>query len=90
MGSAAKEQELRKQLGAFGIKSGLATQPLASLSGGQAVRVQLAAIALSSPHLLVLVRCRHPRLFPCLWCSQAWTQCGCAGRAQLAPGHAVD
>ena len=37
-----------------GVKGALATQPLASLSGGQAVRVALARVALSAPHLLVL------------------------------------
>ncbi|MFM9785486.1 hypothetical protein, partial [Streptomyces scabiei] len=49
-----KEQELRNHLGSFGIKGGLATAPMRSLSGGQAVRVGLAAVASTAPHLLVL------------------------------------
>lgn len=52
---AVKEQELRGHLGSFGIKGALATQPMRALSGGQAVRVGLAAVAFTSPHLLVLV-----------------------------------
>ncbi len=52
---AAKEQELRNHLGSFGIKGHLATQRMSALSGGQAVRVGLAAAALSCPQLLVLV-----------------------------------
>lgn len=40
--------------GHAGLKGSLMTQPLTSLSGGQAVRVALARIALSAPHLLVL------------------------------------
>lgn len=52
---AAKEQELRNHLGSFGIKGQLATQRMSALSGGQAVRVGLAAAALSCPQLLVLV-----------------------------------
>eukprot|EP00884_Botryococcus_braunii_P007022 jgi/Botrbrau1/16320/Bobra.0066s0088.1 len=49
-----KEQELRGHLGSFQIKGHLATQPLTSLSGGQAVRVGLAATTLQAPHVLVL------------------------------------
>lgn len=67
-----KEQELRKQLGSFGIKGALATHKLKQLSGGQAVRVQLAAIAFTGPHLLVLVRhsytlksCLHSQAAAC-------------------------
>lgn len=48
------EQELRAHLGAFGIKGGLATQPIESLSGGQAVRVALAHAVYTHPHFLVL------------------------------------
>jgi hypothetical protein len=51
---AAREQELRNQLGSFGVKGGTATQPLHTLSGGQAVRVALAAVFFSRPHCLVL------------------------------------
>jgi len=53
---AVREQELRNHLGSFGIKGSLATTPMRALSGGQAVRVGLAAVAFTSPHLLVLVR----------------------------------
>ena len=52
---AAKEQELRGHLGSFGIKGALATCKMSALSGGQAVRVGLAAVAYAEPHLLVLV-----------------------------------
>ncbi|GAB4816948.1 hypothetical protein N2152v2_003994 [Parachlorella kessleri] len=52
--ASVREQELRNQLGSFGIKGSLATQPLSSLSGGQAVRVALAAVFFASPHLMVL------------------------------------
>ncbi|KAL4449533.1 hypothetical protein ABPG77_007177 [Micractinium sp. CCAP 211/92] len=51
---AVREQELRNHLGSFGIKGGIATQPLSTLSGGQAVRVALAAAFYARPHLLVL------------------------------------
>ncbi|KAI7843107.1 hypothetical protein COHA_003278 [Chlorella ohadii] len=49
-----REQALRNHLGSFGIKGALATQPLSTLSGGQAVRVALAAAFFARPHLLVL------------------------------------
>ncbi len=52
---AAKEQELRGHLGSFGIKGSLAMQKMRQLSGGQAVRVGLAAVAYAEPHLLLLV-----------------------------------
>ncbi|KAL4443909.1 hypothetical protein ABPG75_011646 [Micractinium tetrahymenae] len=51
---AVKEQELRNHLGSFGIKGPTAMQPLPTLSGGQAVRVALAAAFYARPHLLVL------------------------------------
>ena len=51
---AVKEQELRRHLGSFGLKGSLATQRMSQLSGGQAVRVQLAVIAYTAPQLLVL------------------------------------
>ena len=57
---AAKEQELRGHLGSFGIKGSLATTKMSQLSGGQAVRVGIAAVAYAEPHLLVLVRCLPP------------------------------
>ena len=54
--SAAKEQDLRGHLGSFGLKGALAMTKMSQLSGGQAVRVGLAAVAYAEPHLLVLVR----------------------------------
>lgn len=51
---AAREQELRNHLASFGCKGGTATQPLHTLSGGQAVRVALAAVFYGRPHLLIL------------------------------------
>jgi len=51
---ASKEQELRGQLGSFGISGGLATQKFSTLSGGQRVRVVFARIAMHRPHLLIL------------------------------------
>ena len=53
---AAKEQDLRGHLGSFGLKGSLATTKMSQLSGGQAVRVGIAAVAYAEPHLLVLVR----------------------------------
>lgn len=50
----AREQELRNILGSFGLPGSVATQPLQTLSGGQAVRVALAAAFNSRPHLLLL------------------------------------
>jgi energy-coupling factor transporter ATP-binding protein EcfA2 len=47
-----REQDLRGSLGAFGIKGSQATQRMATLSGGQAVRVALAAALLPAPHLV--------------------------------------
>ena len=61
--TAVREQRLRGHLGSFGIKGALATQPMRALSGGQAVRVGLAAVAFTSPHLLVLV-CSGPSDMP--------------------------
>lgn len=50
---SAREQELRNHLGSFGL-GGVAAQPLATLSGGQAVRVALAALFFSRPHFVIL------------------------------------
>lgn len=52
---AAKEQDMRGHLGSFGIKGALATHKMSQLSGGQAVRVGLAAVTYAEPHLLILV-----------------------------------
>jgi len=49
-----KDQDIRNQLGAFGIKGDMALRPLRSLSGGQCVRTALARICIERPHLLVL------------------------------------
>lgn len=51
---AARQQELRNQLGSLGCKGGTATQPLHTLSGGQAVRVALAGVFFTRPHFLIL------------------------------------
>lgn len=66
---AVKEQELRSHLGSFGIKGCLATTPMRVLSGGQAVRVGLAAVAFTSPHLLVLVQADALSNLPLWGCS---------------------
>jgi len=53
----AKDEDLRRQLGSFGINSGasgLASLPLSALSGGQRVRVVIARLAMEAPHLLLL------------------------------------
>jgi len=49
-----KEQELRSLLGSFGLKGDLALQEMATLSGGQKVRVTFAKMAKEAPHMLVL------------------------------------
>lgn len=74
-----KEQELRNHLGSFGIKGALATQPMRSLSGGQAVRVGLAAVAFASPQLLVLVThsSPHPHVTPCVIQRLVWHPLRC-------------
>lgn len=46
--------EIRQHLGRFGIVGAEALRPLKELSGGQRVRVAMAAGALRDPHLLVL------------------------------------
>ena len=49
------EQELRSILAGFGLRGNTASHvPLASLSGGQRVRVALALALFDSPHLLIL------------------------------------
>ena len=68
---AAKEQDLRGHLGSFGLKGALATCKMSQLSGGQAVRVGLAAVAYAEPHLLVLVK--SLRMFLLAAWSEAWS-----------------
>ena len=48
------DQGLRGHLGSFSISGPLATQRIYTLSGGQKVRVALAAATLARPHLLLL------------------------------------
>ncbi len=50
-----REDDIRGRLNnQYGIKQGVATQPLLSLSGGQAVRVALCNVLIKAPQLLVL------------------------------------
>jgi len=50
----SKEQDLRRQLGAFGVVGDMVHQALHTLSGGQRVRVVFAKVCMEKPHLLVL------------------------------------
>mmetsp|Transcript_14885 Transcript_14885/g.44844 ORF Transcript_14885/g.44844 Transcript_14885/m.44844 type:complete len:694 (-) Transcript_14885:87-2168(-) len=50
---AASELDARTKLGKFGLAGDFATQPMASLSGGQRVRVSLAVITWDEPHAIV-------------------------------------
>lgn len=47
-------QDLRRQLGAFGVAGDMVLQPLRTLSGGQRVRVLFAKICAEKQHLLLL------------------------------------
>lgn len=49
-----KEQQLRNQLGSFGLQGDLATQSMGLCSGGQRTRIALCAIALQCPHVMIL------------------------------------
>ncbi|SPO02715.1 probable positive effector protein GCN20 [Cephalotrichum gorgonifer] len=49
-----KDEEYRRQLGAFGITGTKGLQKMALLSGGQKSRVAFACLALTNPHILVL------------------------------------
>lgn len=49
----ATENEIRAQLGSFGIRS-QAVVPLGCLSGGEKTRVSLASIVFKPPHILLL------------------------------------
>ena len=54
-GEDLNEQEARKLLGGLGLSGRTASDvPLAKLSGGQLVRVELARILLHKPHLLIM------------------------------------
>lgn len=53
VGPQAKEQELRKRCGAFGIQGELQTQKIQLLSGGQKARVGFSKLCTMDPHLLV-------------------------------------
>eukprot|EP01134_Creolimax_fragrantissima_P000639 CFRG0639T1 len=48
------EQAIRTHLGSFGITGKLPSNPLRTLSGGQRVRVVLATVFMSPPHILIL------------------------------------
>ncbi|KAM7224067.1 protein GCN20 [Rhypophila decipiens] len=49
-----KDEEYRRQLGAFGITGTTGLQKMELLSGGQKSRVAFACLALQNPHILVL------------------------------------
>ncbi|KAG5925054.1 hypothetical protein E4U61_003743 [Claviceps capensis] len=49
-----KDEEYRRQLGAFGITGTTGLQKMEFLSGGQKSRVAFACLALTNPHILVL------------------------------------
>lgn len=49
-----KDEDYRRQLGAFGITGTTGLQKMAVLSGGQKSRVAFACLALTQPHILVL------------------------------------
>ncbi|KAI6784226.1 uncharacterized protein J7T54_004772 [Emericellopsis cladophorae] len=49
-----KDEEYRRQLGAFGITGTTGLQKMGLLSGGQKSRVAFACLALTNPHILVL------------------------------------
>ena len=51
---AKGEEECRRLLGSFGISGPLALQPISTLSGGQKSRLVFAALAATTPHLLIL------------------------------------
>ena len=54
-GSDSSEQDIRSTLAKLGLKGNLVSDvPLASLSGGQKVRLALAEALFGSPHLLIL------------------------------------
>ncbi|CAG9460948.1 unnamed protein product [Pedinophyceae sp. YPF-701] len=50
----ADEQQVRAQLGLYGVSEKLAQQPMYTLSGGQKSRVAFARITWSKPHVLLL------------------------------------
>jgi len=51
---ATKPEQMRQQLGRFGITGKVQTLPICSLSDGQKSRVVFAWIALKTPHILLL------------------------------------
>jgi len=52
--SNVKEQDMRAHLGRFGVSGPLALQRMYTMSGGQKVRVALAAATFTKPHVLFL------------------------------------
>ncbi len=51
---AAREQDLRNQLGRFGFQGERITEPVAPFSGGEKARLVLALLVLQKPNLLLL------------------------------------
>ena len=64
-----KPEQMRALLGRFGLEGHNHLQPILKLSGGQKARVVFAAISLSQPHILLMVRRRVgvSLLFALLW-----------------------
>ena len=52
--SGLKPEQMRQQLGRFGLSGHHHLQPICKLSGGQKARVVFTSIALGHPHILLL------------------------------------
>lgn len=54
MQAGLKPEQMRQQLGRFGLSGHHHLQPICKLSGGQKARVVFTSIALANPHILLL------------------------------------
>ena len=54
MQSGLKPEQMRQQLGRFGLSGHHHLQPICKLSGGQKARVVFTSISLGHPHILLL------------------------------------